>query len=149
MVANGNGNQLWYQMNHNKILGKSPKVWRKTDTNSRSGEQIYGGVTPFGLFRVTKLSILHKITCQNSSMKFLSKNTIILTKTVNFRPKMAKIYSIIQVGLNRNVKSGLNTGFYARHFILDFSWFFKPKMDNFLPQNGKKWWKLLKYQKIR
>ena len=50
-------------MNHNKILGKSPKVWRKTDTNSRSGEQIYGGVTPFGFLGLT----------QHSSQNNLSK----------------------------------------------------------------------------
>ena len=59
----GNGNQLWYQMNNNKILGKSPKVWMKTDTNSRRGEQIYGGVTPFGFLGLT----------QHSSQNNLSK----------------------------------------------------------------------------
>ena len=26
----------------NKILGKSHQIWRKTDKNSRRGEQIYG-----------------------------------------------------------------------------------------------------------
>ena len=34
-------NHLWYQIIRNKI--KSHQIWRKTDKNSWSGEQIYGG----------------------------------------------------------------------------------------------------------
>ena len=52
-------------------------------------------------------------------MRLLSKDTIFSTKTVNFRPKMAKMYLKIQVGPIRIVRSGLNVGFYARNLILD------------------------------
>ena len=74
-------------------IGKSPKVWRKTDTNSRSGKQIYGGVTPFGFLGLTQHSLqnnLSKLFYEISKQKYN-----FFTKTVHFRPKMTKFYLII------------------------------------------------------
>ena len=60
MVAMATG--LNYDNNHNMILAKSPKVWRKADKNSRSGEQnqIYDGVTPFFFLGLTQHTFFTK-----------------------------------------------------------------------------------------
>ena len=51
----------------NKMLGKSHQIWRKTDKNSRTGEQIYGGVNIGTAQYKCPILLLH-ILLQTTSM---------------------------------------------------------------------------------
>ena len=68
-VANGNGDDVTISIMISTDLQqdsrKSHQIWRKTDKNSRSGEQIYGrgAQHPLGLYRVNlKMGSIHRLS---------------------------------------------------------------------------------------